>query len=252
MTSDPEATESPDQPEAETPASGVAALQAADTEIDQLVNRRERLPERDALAAATSEMKTWATTQTTMRSRLDELTDVIEKSESEAAEIRKHKERLEAQMKTVIAPREAEALMHEMATLDEQRDGIEMIELEALEEQAALDDDLTTHLGIESTHRETMSQADDVLAAVVKEIDGAVADITVRRDNARAGLADGLLARYDRVRTSSGVAVAVLTGHRCEGCHIDLSAAEVDDVKDEAAAGGGIADCPQCGRMLVV
>lgn len=252
MTSDPEATESPDQPAADTLASGVAALQAADTEIDQLVNRRERLPERDALAAATSEVKAWESTRTTMRNRLDELTEIIEKSESEAADLRKHKERLEAQMKTVIAPREAEALMHEMDTLDEQRDGVEMVELEALEEQAALDDQLTVHLGFEPAHRETMAQADDVLAAVVNEIDAAVAEITVGRDAARSELTDGLLARYDRVRVSSGIAVTVLAGRRCEGCHLDLSAAEIDDVKDEAAAGGGIADCPQCGRMLVV
>lgn len=254
MTTDPEATESSEATTAEvdTPASRVTVLQTADTEIDQLVNRRDRLPEREALAAATSAMKTWEAGRTAMRTRLDELTAIIEKSEAEAAEIAQHKQRLEAQMKTVIAPREAEALMHEIATLDEQRDGVETVELEALEEQAHLDDQLTAHLGFEATHRDAMAQADGVLASVVGEIDASVAEITVRRDAARAELGDGLLGRYDRVRAASGVAVAVLSGHRCEGCHLDLSAAEIDDVKDEAAASGGIADCPQCGRMLVV
>jgi uncharacterized protein len=252
MTTDPEATESSEPAAEVSPAERIAALQAADTEIDQLVHRRERLPERESLASASAAMKAWEAKRASMRNRLDELTGVIEKAESEAAELRQHKERLEAQMKTVIAPREAEALMHEMSTLDEQRDAVETVELEALEEQAALDDDLTAHLGLEAAHRDTMSRADEVLAGVVAEIDAEIAAVTVRRDAARAELSDGLLARYDRVRTASGVAVATLSGHRCEGCHLDLSAAEIDDVKDEAAANGGIADCPQCGRMLVV
>ncbi len=49
-------------------------------------------------------------------------------------------------MKTVIAPREAEALMHEMSTLDEQTDALDTAELEALEEQSDVDDRLTAHL----------------------------------------------------------------------------------------------------------
>ena len=44
---------------------------------------------------------------------------------------------------------------------------------------------------------------------------------------------------------------ATLAGSRCEGCHLDLSAAEVDTVK-EGVAEGGLADCPQCGRLLAV
>jgi len=57
--------------------------------------------------------------------------------------------------------------------------------------------------------------------------------------------------RYESVRSSAGVAVAELKGHRCEGCHLDLSAAEVDTAKDESVA-AGYTDCPQCGRLLIV
>lgn len=256
MTSDADRTDNDEGSEQSPPSDGpgarIAALQELDTQIDQLANRRERLPEREALAAATEQMKTWETRRSMMRSRLDELTATIERSEQEAAELLAHRERLEAQMKTVIAPREAEALMHEMSTLDEQRDGVETVEIKALEEQAVLDDELTAHLASEDAHRDAMGAADDVLAEVVADVDAEVEQLTVRRDAARAALSDSLLARYDRVRTSSGVAVAKLVGHRCEGCHLDLSAAEVDDVKDEAKTNDGIADCPQCGRMLVI
>ncbi|MFN3254686.1 MAG: zinc ribbon domain-containing protein [Ilumatobacter sp.] len=234
------------------PAVSVERLQLADTEIDQLVNRRERLPERERLAAASAEMRAWEAERAAMRQRLDDLTSDIERSEHDAAQLTTHRARLEAQLKTVIAPREAEALMHEMATLDEQRDAVETAELEALEEQAALDDRLTEHLAVEEALRSSMRSADDALASEVADIDAEIAGITLRRDVARAEVSEGLLTRYDRVRSASGIAVARLVGHRCDGCHLDLSAAEVDDVKDEAKASGGIADCPQCGRMLVI
>jgi predicted nucleic acid-binding Zn-ribbon protein len=45
------------------------------------------------------------------------------------------------------------------------------------------------------------------------------------------------------------VAVARLDGPRCTGCNLDLSTAEVDDVRSVGA--GEFADCPNCGRLLV-
>lgn len=227
-------------------------LQRIDTAADQLGNRRERLPERDQLAVASRELNEWERARTDMRSRLDELTELIERTEHESGEHAVHKRRLEAQMKTVIAPREAEALMHEIATIDEQVDALDTTELEALEEQAELDDRLTAHLANEATLRDATGAADAVLETATSEIDSELAVLAGQRDVRRAALGEDVLRKYDRIRASSGIAVATLTVHRCEGCHLDLSAAEVDDVKDEAAASGGIADCPQCGRMLAI
>ena len=63
-------------------------------------------------------------------------------------------------------------------------------------------------------------------------------------------LDDAAIARYDRLRARlGGVAVARLEGSRCGGCHLDLSAGELDQVR--ATGAGELADCPQCGRMLV-
>ncbi len=249
-----DATDATDEPDTTpiTTADRLLSIQRIDTEADQLVNRRQRLPEREQLAAASTQLGTWESDRTAMRARLDELTAVIEKAEIDAAEIEKHKVRLAAQMKTVIAPREAEALMHETATLAEQIDALDTTELEALEEQSDIDDRLTAHLSSEGALRDSVSVADGALERATDEIDGALDALSGQRDAARGQLADGVRARYDRVRASSGVAVATLTGHRCEGCHLDLSAAEIDDVKDEAAASDGVGECPNCGRMLAL
>jgi predicted nucleic acid-binding Zn-ribbon protein len=246
-----DATNAPD-PTPTTNADRLLAVQRIDTEADQLVNRRERLAERDQLAAASTQLGTWERDHAVMRNRLDELTAVIEKAEAAAAEIAEHKARLEAQMKTVIAPREAEALMHEISTLDEQTDALDTTELEALEEQSDIDDRLTAHLSSEEALRGSVSVADGALDRAIGEIDRELDDLGEQRQAARAELADGVRERYDRVRASAGVAVAKLVGHLCEGCHLDLSAAEIDDVKDEAAASDGVGECPNCGRMLAL
>jgi predicted nucleic acid-binding Zn-ribbon protein len=227
------------------------ALQAVDTQADQLAHRREHSPLRENLASAVAAVRGWEQRRTALRSRIDELGTSIETAEQRGAELMAHRQRLEHQMKTVIAPREAEALMHEMATLTEQIDELDGHELESLEEQSALDDQLSDHLGDEAALREGQRLADEALASEVADIDGELADLVGRRADLRAELADGLLATYDRKRAALGVAVAPLVGKQCQGCHLELSAAEIDTVKAEAAD-TGVTDCPDCGRLLIV
>ncbi len=226
-------------------------LQRLDTEADQLTIRRARLPERDEFEARSAELAEWERRRAEMRDRIDELAAAMEHAERLGAELRTDKQRLEAQLKTVIAPREAEALLNEIATVAERLDDIDGGELADLTESTEIEEALATHLRADGPLRVALGQADEALALAVGDIDRELTGIEDRRAELRAGLDPPILARYDRVRGQLGVAIAQLVGHRCDGCHIDLSAAEVDTAKDEAAA-TGITDCPQCGRMLVI
>ena len=227
------------------------ALQVVDTTADQLGHRREHSPLHDDLASASSAMRSWEQRRAALRSRIDELGASIDEAERRGADLLAHRQRLEQQMKTVIAPREAEALMHEMATLTEQTDELDGRELEALEEQAALDDQLSAHLLGEESLRGRLGQADAALADEVTDIDNQLTGLSIEREELRAQVPAALLATYDRKRAAFGVAVARLAGKQCQGCHLELSAAEIDTVKDEAAD-TGVTDCPDCGRLLIV
>jgi predicted nucleic acid-binding Zn-ribbon protein len=227
------------------------ALQHIDTQADQLRVKRERLPEREQLAARSEQMTAWERRRAQVATRLDELTAGIEQAEERNAELSTDRERLEAQMKTVIAPREAEALMHEIETINAQRDELDDTELEALEEQSALDDERLAHLSSEVALREALGHSDEALARGCADIDAELEQLAEQRVSAVGELDDGIVRRYESVRSSAGVAVAELKGHRCEGCHLDLSAAEVDTAKDESAV-SGYTECPQCGRLLIV
>lgn len=226
-------------------------LQAADTLTDQLRHRRDRLPEQEQVDAARGKHAEWERRRDGLRRRLDELEGVISRSESDSHAIDIDRARLEKQLKTVIAPREAEALMHEIALLTERRGALDDAELSALEEQADIDDDLSAHAAAEDGLVSAVAVAEEAAAQAAAQIEAQLADIANRHDELRAAVDPALLRRYDQLRRQQMVAAAALQGSRCDGCHLDLSAAELDEVR-AAARDGGIADCPHCGRLLVL
>lgn len=224
-------------------------LQSIDTTADQLRHRLSHLPELESARSAHAALVDWEATRSRLRARLDELGSEIERAETESSEIDRHRARLQAQLRTVIAPREAEALQHEIATLEERRGQLDDHGLAALEEQSAVDDTLVDHVAHETAHRNTVEQADAALAIQQSDIDRELDELARRREQVRETFDSTVLARYDRLRSHHGVAVARLVGRRCEGCHLDLSPAEVDIVK--AAPAGEPGACPQCDRMLI-
>lgn len=229
----------------------ILELQAADTMADQLRHRRDNLPEREQLQATKNALVRWNEARMVTRRRVEELAAVIAKAEADSHEIDAHLERLNQQMKTVIAPREAEALQHEIATLKQQRSELDDVELAALEEQSAADDKLSALLAQEGELTEAYMAADREASSAEVDIDGELKRIDARLETLRAAVDKKVLRRYDRLREQHLIAAATLSGSRCDGCHLDLSAAEVDTVKNSVAA-GGLADCPQCGRLLAV
>ena len=229
----------------------ILELQAADTMADQLRHRRDNLPEREQLQASKNALVRWNEARMVTRKRVEELGAAIEQAEADSREIDKHLERLNRQLKTVIAPREAEALQHEIATLKQKRSELDDVELSALEEHSRSDDELARLLEQEGALTETYIAADKEASSAEADIDGELTRISSRLEALRGAVDKKILKRYDRLREQHLIAAATLSGSRCEGCHLDLSAAEVDTVRDSAAK-GGLSDCPQCGRLLAI
>ena len=226
-------------------------LQTIDTTADQLAHRRANSPLRDEFTNASARATQWERERAGLVAKIAQLGESIDAAEARSAELLTHRQRLDQQLKTVIAPREAEALMHEIAGIEAQRDELDVVELEALEQQAVLDDQLAEHLREQEAITGALRLADDALAVDVADIDTELERLASARIEVRSSIADALLSTYDRKRAALGVAVAPLIGRQCQGCHLELSAAEIDTVKAEAAA-TGVTDCPDCGRLLIV
>jgi predicted nucleic acid-binding Zn-ribbon protein len=234
-----------------TLAAQLVELQRIDTLSDQLRVQRERTPLRATLATVTQRMGEWERRQASVQARIAALEAEIDDDEKRGAEIAAHLERLNRQLKTVIAPREAEALMHEIATLTEQRDDLDIRELEAMEEEGTLESEVAANLSAEPALRAEVAEAAEELAAAVADIDQQLEALANDRIGALADIPTDVMARYDRARPQLGIVVSRLDGKQCTGCHLDLSAAEIDSAREDAAD-TGVTDCPQCGRILVI
>ena len=225
-------------------------LQHLDSQLDQLVHRRSRLPELLARDAAAAALRSHRTAIAAADGRIGAAQGVIEQCEHDGEDITRKRTRFEQQLKTIIAPREAEALMHEIAALNAKRGDVDEAELVAMEELAAAED-AALDLG-ESTAAlaAALADADAALAVAVVALDAEQAEAETQRTVAAAALTAAELATYDRMKIQfKGVAVAKLEGMQCMGCHLDLSRAEVDEIKRLPA--DVVPECPQCGRLLV-
>jgi predicted nucleic acid-binding Zn-ribbon protein len=231
-------------------ATALLTLQDIDSALVAVANRRPRLPELAVHRAAAAAVDAHRSKMAAAQARIDAAQASIEAAEHASADITTKRTRLEAQLKTVIAPREAEALMHQIATLNGQRDELDEQELMALDEQASGEDELSA-LAVELPALEAAAAAAEAeLQRASATLDAEEADLHGRRPDVIAVLSAAEVAAYDRARQHfGGVAVARLDGHRCHGCHLDLSPAEMDVVK--AVPADSMPECPQCGRYLV-
>lgn len=218
---------------------------------DQLGHRRENMAEREQLSSARNALVRWDQARAIARKRIDELQAVIDECERRTADSDRQRQRLNERMKTIIAPKEAEAVQSELSSLDVQQSEVIERELTAMEEQTRLEAELAELGAQEESLRADYLAADAALNAAVADIDAELARIDKRREALRPDVDAAILSRYDRLRKQHVIAAAALSGSRCEGCHLDLSAAEVDTVKATAKA-TGVTDCPECGRLIVI
>lgn len=231
-------------------AATVIALQEIDSALDAIANKRPRLPEVAAHKSATAALMSLRANIAAAEGRVTAAQAAIEAAEHASADLTTKRTRLESQLKTVIAPREAEALMHEIATINEKRGGLDDDELAALDSLADGEAELAARQAEMPGCESALEDALAALNATTAGLDADAAELTARRASAAAELAADDLTRYQQVRAQfGGVGVARLEGSHCSGCHMDLSPAELDGVK--SAPAGEVSECPQCGRILV-
>lgn len=225
-------------------------LQSIDSEIDALRHRRSRLPElleRDRLVA---ECDGVAAAIRSAEARIAAASSRVEEMERAGAQLATKRARLDAQLKTVIAPREAEALMSEMSAIDSERSALDDAELAVMEEQGDAETELARHSASLPDVQERAAVARDTADRAVALLDAELAVLTDRRAATVMEFPPGDLDLYEQARRHfGGIAVATLEGTHCSGCHLDLSAVELDAVRGVPA--GGRTECPQCGRIMV-
>ena len=194
------------------------ALQDEDVLRGQLEYRRARLPEGDALVAVrAARTATTAEVEGLQVQRLEQARRQ-HRLEGDVAAIEVRLGELDQRLygSAITSPKEATALQNEIEGLRRRQDDLEGEVLEIME---AL-------------------------------IDGELAEAATRREAAGGSLPADLLARYERNLPSFGSSTVVrFSGADCSGCPYSMPAVEADRVKGLAT--GTLADCSECGRLVV-
>ncbi len=228
----------------------VLELQAVDTSLDQLRSARQRLAERerrDALHRALTDLRI---ERQEAEQRAAHLESEISRAESESDRLAAERARLEARLRTVIAPREAEALQKEIAVLSARRSELDDVGLTLLDELGAVQAAIEDLAARETVLAHDLAEAEALLASAEGVIDREMDAAQANRAALAAKIAPARLEQYEHLRsTHGGVAVSRLEGGRCGGCHLDLSRADLEALRalPESEAG----ECPNCGRLLL-
>ncbi len=225
-------------------------LQDLDTRAEQLRYRRSHLAQRSTLAATDGALGAIAAEAATCereRAALDKRQAEIDAS---VETMRAKEQSLGAQLAKSIVPKEAETLQAELKGLHQRRDAAEDDELAIMEAVEPIEARLTV---LAAQKVPLLAQRDidaAALAAAEAAVDAELATAAAQRALTAAPLPASLMARYDKMRGHlGGVAVARLDHGTCMGCNIQLSSTEREALL--AAPPDALAECEQCGRLLV-
>jgi uncharacterized protein len=226
-------------------------LQAEDTVIKRLEDRRASLPETRRLAE--------------VNENLAELEADLQIANQQNAEVAREQERLEGEIElldqkvareeqrmysgNVANPKELSSLQAEVESLKRKKSSMEDELLDVMERKEQISETVQT-LGAE---REEAARESAELTAKVEGLTGEIDSELKVHESERVEIVstipDDLLALYDKLReTKNGVGAAALQDGTCQGCHTKLPAKEVERVKSE----GGLQRCDNCRRILVV
>lgn len=227
-------------------------IQRHDGAVDRLRHRRGTLAERASLVEAEALADRLEANLAGARQPRDEAAHRERQLEEQVGLLTARVKEVEGLLYSgsVSSPRELQALQADADQLKRQRRDLEDRELEVMERREELD---RTVAGLEERRRglaEEVIRLTEVIADAERAIDSEIAAETESRRSIAEGLEGTLLGLYEATRVANrGVGAARLEAGKCQGCHLALSATEVDRIRRLAA--DILARCEHCGAVLV-
>ncbi len=228
------------------------AVQDLDTTINQLQHRRAALVEQTGLAAVEAELALIAAERAVAEGQRKELATAQKDLEVQIATVTERRTGIEQRMYAArgSSTRDLQAMDEEVRHLNQRQSELEEQELVIMVDL----DPVHERLAALSVREEPVAlRATELRAEVAtaqSDIDAEVAAAAGAREVEAEQLPAALAERYEKLRIRmKGVGAARLTGHRCDGCHLELAPVEVERMR--ALPDDTVTTCDQCGRILV-
>lgn len=220
--------------------------------LAQLQRRRRNLPEIAKLAEYAERRTELDGRRVEAETAVSDLSIAQRKADGEVEQVKARRERDQKRLDSgaVTNPKDLENIQHEMAALERRISTLEDEELEVMEQLESAQHDLDAVSGELADLDRSIADTEAARDKAVAEIDARLQEVTAERELTAQHVPDELMALYAKVCAQhDGVGAAALRQRRCEGCRLELNAADLREIAAEPD--DAVLRCPECSRILV-
>ncbi|MEI6038787.1 MAG: C4-type zinc ribbon domain-containing protein [Actinomycetes bacterium] len=226
-------------------------LQKLDTEIHQLNFKLKSLPEHEQITAIHSRLEHAAVELKVVETELEDVTIDLRRSEVDVEAVTMRMEKDEKRLNAGLGtPKELEQTQHELATLAKRKAELEDGELEIMMRHEGVKKRVDELKSDEEGLKKLELELNIRIENATTELNVLIAKAAEDRMKLAPQIDKALLDIYEKVRESQGgVGAALLIGNKCDGCHLQINAVELERIK--TLADDDVLRCEECRRILV-
>ena len=227
-------------------------LQALDSALDRLAQRRRTLPELAEIEELQARITRLADDVVLLETEDSDLGREQSKVDADVEQVRARMQRDQQRLDSgqVGSPKELENLQSEIESLHRRQSELEDVELEVMEKREVVQTRLDELRRDREQATLTLSETEQRRDTTWAEIDAEIDKTTTQRGELATSLPGDLTDLYEKVRGSSaGVGAAALRRGQCEGCHLQLNTTDLNRIREAEA--DEVLRCEECRRILV-
>jgi uncharacterized protein len=227
-------------------------VQQKDTEIAQLIHKRNSLPEIDQKSDLEARLTKTRNQHTAAVVILSDLQRDQARSDADVEVVRQRitKDQNMLDSGSINDPKQLSSLQHELESLARRRGELEDIELEIMERVEGAEAAVAVLAGQAESLAAELEQVSARLSALESTLNADLAETERERAELAGALPADLMALYEKIRAShSGVGAALLHRGQCQGCRLTIPPQEMQAIK--AAPVDLVVQCEECRRILV-
>lgn len=224
-------------------------LQAVDTTLTQLAQRRRKLDADPAFATASQRLRALGDKAANLTGDIADLDRDIDRVEREVDLVKKRAASDRDRMAAGASAKELEGLQSELESLARRQASLEDDEIELMERREALDAELAETRRQLAEAETVLADAEADRARLLAEIEAETADASSTRQALAINIPDRLVELYERIHAKQPIAAAELVGRRCGSCRIEKSPADMIPIK--SAPIDEVLRCEECGCVLI-